>query len=142
MTTKMGKDMKTNYELVREFQSEFNAPLDQTIDKEGIDFRWDRIEEEWTEVQCELVEAEFDIESFGYVTDSVRTNLLKELCDLLYVVYGTAATFGMDIDGAFKEVHRSNMSKLGDDGKPIKRADGKILKGNNYTVADVREFIG
>jgi predicted HAD superfamily Cof-like phosphohydrolase len=59
-------------------------------------------------------------------------DLAKELADLLYVVYGTAVTFGIDIDKVFAEVHSSNMSKLGVDGKPIYREDGKVLKGPNY----------
>ena len=141
MTIKMEKDMKTNYELVREFHESFGAELDQPITYDGIALRSSLMKEEMEEVKKELTECTMDLSEFGYATDSVRTNLLKELCDLLYVIYGTAATFGMDIDGAFKEVHRSNMSKLGEDGKPIKRADGKILKGDGYTVADVREFI-
>lgn len=141
MIIKMGKDMKTNYELVRQFHESFNAALDGPIKEAELWLRHKLITEEWAEVSAEMNEVIQDLESFGYVTDGVRTNLLKELCDLLYVVYGTAATFGMDIDGAFKEVHRSNMSKLGEDGKPIKRADGKILKSDNYTIADVREFI-
>lgn len=58
--------------------------------------------------------------------------LTKELADLLYVVYGMAVTFGLPIDEVFERVHRSNMSKLGDDGKPIYRDDGKVLKGPNY----------
>lgn len=59
--------------------------------------------------------------------------LAKELADLLYVVYDAAAAFGLDIDKVFAEVHSSNMSKLGSDGKPIYREDGKVLKGPNYT---------
>ena len=58
--------------------------------------------------------------------------LTKELADLLYVTYGFAVTFGLPIDEVFERVHRSNMSKLGADGKPIYRDDGKVLKGPNY----------
>ena len=58
--------------------------------------------------------------------------LTKELADLLYVTYGMAVTFGLPIDEVFERVHRSNMSKLGDDGKPVYRDDGKVLKGPNY----------
>jgi predicted HAD superfamily Cof-like phosphohydrolase len=55
------------------------------------------------------------------------------LGDLLYVVLGAAIRWGFDIEGIFNEVHRSNLSKLGKDGKPIYREDGKLLKGPNYT---------
>ena len=48
---------------------------------------------------------------------------------------------GMDVDGAFREVHRSNMSKLGEDRKPIKRSDGKILKGPHYQPPNLKPFI-
>jgi len=58
--------------------------------------------------------------------------LLKELADLVYVVYGTAVSLGLNLDEALERVHESNMSKLGEDGKPIYREDGKVLKGSNY----------
>jgi len=61
-----------------------------------------------------------------------KAELTKELADLLYVTYGMAVTFGLPIDEVFERVHRSNMSKLGDDGKPLYRDDGKVLKGPNY----------
>ena len=63
------------------------------------------------------------------------------LGDLTYVVYGMAAQYGIDIDACFKEVHASNMSKLGEDGKPIYRADGKVLKGKNSRKPNLEQFI-
>ena len=59
-------------------------------------------------------------------------NLIKELADLVYVTYGYAATFGWNLDEAVRRVHASNMSKLDDEGEPIFREDGKVLKGPNY----------
>ena len=59
-------------------------------------------------------------------------NLTKELADLLYVTIGMAVTFGLPLVEVFERVHQSNMSKLGEDGKPIYREDGKVLKGPNY----------
>jgi len=56
----------------------------------------------------------------------------KEMADVLYVVYGTAVSMGINLDFVFDLVHESNMSKLGRDGQPIKREDGKILKGPDY----------
>lgn len=63
----------------------------------------------------------------------------KELADILYTVFGTIITEGLQdvIERVFDEVHESNMSKLGSDGKPVKRADGKVLKGENYKEPDL-----
>jgi len=59
------------------------------------------------------------------------------LGDIVYVVYGTALTYGIDLDAVMREVHRSNMSKLGRDGKPIIRDDGKVIKSEQYSPSDV-----
>ena len=69
-----------------------------------------------------------------------KAALTKELADLLYVTYGFAVTFGLPIDEVFERVHRSNMSKLGDDGKPVYREDGKVLKGPNYQPPDLTDL--
>lgn len=63
----------------------------------------------------------------------------KELADILYVVFGTIITEGLQdqIEKVFDKVHESNMSKLQSNGKPLKRADGKILKGENYKEPDL-----
>ena len=62
------------------------------------------------------------------------------LTDILYVTYGAAHSFGIPIDECFKEVQRSNMSKLGEDGKPIYREDGKVMKGPSYFKPDLKMF--
>ncbi|AGK86592.1 nucleotide pyrophosphohydrolase [Synechococcus phage S-CBP3] len=65
---------------------------------------------------------------------------LKELADLVYVCYQYAENLGWDLDEALNRVHQSNMSKLGEDGQPIRREDGKVLKGPNYkppTLTDI-----
>jgi predicted HAD superfamily Cof-like phosphohydrolase len=67
--------------------------------------------------------------------------LLKELCDLRYVVEGAAASLGLPIEEAYREVHRSNMSKLGPGGKPIYDPGGKVMKGPNYSPADMTPFV-
>lgn len=59
------------------------------------------------------------------------------LADLAYVIYGAALTHGLPLDALIAEVHRSNMTKLGADGKPIYRSDGKVLKGPNYSPPDI-----
>ena len=61
-----------------------------------------------------------------------REHMLKELADVVFVCHQMAAAFGWDLQTAHNRVHASNMSKLGADGKPIRREDGKILKGPNY----------
>jgi predicted HAD superfamily Cof-like phosphohydrolase len=63
------------------------------------------------------------------------------LGDLSYVTYGAALTWGIPLDAVITEIHRSNMTKLGLDGKPIFRADGKILKGPNFEPPDLRRVI-
>ena len=63
------------------------------------------------------------------------------LTDILYVTYGAGHAFGIDLDACFNEVQRSNMSKLGEDGKPIYREDGKILKGPNYSEPDLKNTL-
>ena len=67
--------------------------------------------------------------------------VMKEACDLVYVVLGMFVEFGWDFDAAFSRVHESNMSKLGEDGKPIHREDGKVLKGPNYKKADLSDLV-
>jgi predicted HAD superfamily Cof-like phosphohydrolase len=66
---------------------------------------------------------------------------LKELADLVYVCYQMAASQEWDLDEAMNRVHKSNMSKLGEDGKPIYRADGKVLKGPNYKEPTLTDLI-
>ena len=72
---------------------------------------------------------------------AVRPEILDAICDSIYVLIGLALKMGFDLDGAFREVHRSNMSKLGEDGKPIKRDDGKVLKGPNFTPPNLEPYI-
>jgi predicted HAD superfamily Cof-like phosphohydrolase len=120
---------KTNLDKVREFHQAMGLDLDVDITKgdngDLIRLRGKLIEEEYEEL--------FDATS--------TENLLKELADLVYVCYGFAATFGWDLDVAFNRVHQSNMSKLGDDGKPIYREDGKVLKSKNYVAPDLSDLV-
>ncbi len=64
--------------------------------------------------------------------------LADALADVVYVAYGTAITYGIDLDAVLGEVHRANMSKLGPDGRPVLRGDGKVLKSPWYLPPDVR----
>ena len=68
-------------------------------------------------------------------------NCLKELSDLVYVCYQYAANMGWDLDEAMFRVHQSNMSKLDEEGKPIYREDGKVLKGPNYKPPNLEDLV-
>jgi NTP pyrophosphatase (non-canonical NTP hydrolase) len=70
-----------------------------------------------------------------------REATLKELADLIYVCAQYAENMNWDIEQALRRVHRSNMSKLGEDGKPIYREDGKVLKGPNYQPPDLSDLV-
>jgi predicted HAD superfamily Cof-like phosphohydrolase len=70
------------------------------------------------------------------------TEIADGLADLLYVVFGTAVAYGIPMDGVFAEVHRSNMTKLGSDGKPVIGAEGKRLKGPGYVPPNIRPLLG
>jgi len=63
------------------------------------------------------------------------------LTDILYVVYGAGHSFGIDLDDCFNEVHRSNMTKLGEDGRPMYRDDGKVMKGPKYEEPFLLPFV-
>ncbi len=72
---------------------------------------------------------------------NVQEETLKELADLVYVCYQYAINMGWNLDEALNLVHLSNLSKLGEDGEPIYRDDGKVLKGPNYKPPDLSELV-
>lgn len=83
----------------------------------------------------ELEELEYAIEKEDII------EVADALTDLLYVIYGAGHAFGIDLDACFVEVHNSNLSKLGEDGKPIYRDDGKVLKGPNFFEPDLEKVL-
>jgi len=133
-----GKEMKirahgdpTNFELVGDFMEAFGQEVncEPTLrDKDTQDLRIDLIQEELDELALGI-----DNNDIVEVADA--------LTDLLYVVYGAGHAFGIDLDECFTEVHESNMSKLGENGRPIYREDGKVLKGPNYFVPNLEEIL-
>lgn len=124
---------KSNSEMVKDFHKAFCPDqIDGPWSDEDMSLRFKLIEEEYKE----LLEAWDDDLHRGY-----EENVVKELCDLLYVTYGTLVYLGVDADRAFYRVHKSNMSKLGADGKPIRRADGKVLKGPNYHEPNLEDLV-
>ena len=121
----------TNFEKVGLFMKTFGQEVktkpslsDDKINK----LRVDLIDEELTEFK-----------------DAIKNNDLKEavdaLTDILYVTYGAGHAFGVNLDKCFGEVQRSNMSKLGADGKPIYNDAGKVMKGPKYFKPDLSQFI-
>jgi len=86
----------------------------------------------------EFLEAENQLLT-GFVVNA--TDTLKELADLVYVCYQYAENLGWDLDEALNRVHRSNMSKLGEDGEPVYREDGKVLKGPNYQPPNLSDLV-
>jgi len=84
-------------------------------------------------------------EELEELKEAIKNNDLKEtidaLTDILYVTYGAGHAFGVDLDKCFDEVQNSNMSKLGEDGKPIYNDAGKVMKGPNYFKPNLSKFI-
>jgi len=131
----------SNYEMVREFHDAMNVETDlPEYRRDAVNLRMRLINEELKELREELYGDRTDNKMIS-PKDIDHIKVAKELADLLYVVYGAADVFGILIDGVFAEVHKSNMSKLGEDGKPIYREDGKVLKGPNYKEADVAKVL-
>lgn len=117
------------FRLVLECHRSFRLPVNDTS-RTNSRLRADLILEEAREAADELT-----------LPTGTKAGLAKELADVVYVAYGTAVTEGIDLDGAVREVHRSNMTKLVD-GRPVMRADGKFLKGPNYVAPDMTPFVG
>ena len=122
----------TNFELVEDFMEAMGQDVNvvPTFPEEDIQrLRLDLIEEELDELHYAI-----DNKDMVEIADA--------LGDLLYVVYGAGHAFGIDLDECFKEIHASNMSKLGPDGKPIKREDGKVLKPDTFFPPDLKTILG
>ena len=122
---------KTNFEKVADFMHAFQQDVETEPQWTGVsELRWDLIDEE---CNIELRQA-LDERNLIEVADA--------LTDILYVVYGAGHAFGIDLDKCFEEVHASNMSKLGADGRPVLRGDGKVLKGPEYWRPDLKKVLG
>jgi predicted HAD superfamily Cof-like phosphohydrolase len=118
---------KTNQTMVEEFHDAMGQPKDAAWAKDTT----------LEELRSRLISEEFVEFMMGGTPD----NILKELADILYVSYGYCVTYGWDLEEAFKRVHESNMSKLGDDGKPLFRPDGKVQKGPNYKKPNLEDLV-
>ena len=121
----------TNFTSVKKFMETFGQEVKSkpAFPSEKISkLRYDLIKEELDEFQEALNE-----KNLKEIADS--------LTDILYVTYGAGHAFGIDLDKCFDEVQRSNMSKLGADGKPIYNEHGKVMKGPNYFEPNLKKFI-
>ena len=92
-----------------------------------------------------MITKEKILEKLSNVLDPDIKKDLKEtidaLTDILYVTYGAGHAFGVNLDKCFEEVQNSNMSKLGEDGKPIYNEAGKVMKGPNYFKPDLSKYL-
>lgn len=125
------KHVRTPSRLVREFHEAFGQPV-----HEGPFIPTDRVRD----LRESLLSEEFN-EYLRASWDGDIVGIADALADMIYVIYGTALVYGIDLDEVLAEVHRSNMSKLGEDGKPLRRHDGKILKGPNYSPPDLQPIL-
>lgn len=122
----------TPLEMARQFHEAFhvaNGKLGNHPPASVVLLRANLLEEEY----YELADA---------VSQANITGIADGLADMVYVLYGTALVYGIDLDAVLAEVHRSNMSKLGADGQPIYRQDGKVLKGPNYVKPNLAKVLG
>lgn len=92
------------------------------------------------DLRIKLLQEEFD-EYLLAEKDDHFIEVCDALGDMLYIIYGTCVSYGIPINEIFQEIHNSNMSKLDENGKPIVREDGKILKGPNYFKTDIKGII-
>ena len=123
----------TLLEHAKRFRQAFNQEILEGFAPHGF------IKERLYDMQARLIEEEvkeFDeaatLLKYSPNDLSLQTDVLKELSDIVFVCYQFAAAFGLDLDTAMERVFESNISKLGDDGKPVYRDDGKVLKGPGY----------
>ena len=121
----------TNFEKVKEFMNTFGQEV-----KNNPEFPNEKI----IDLRKKLIEEEFQ-ELKDAIKDNDIVEVADALTDILVVTYGAGVAFGIDLDKCFEEVHRSNMSKLSQEGKAIYNEFGKVMKGPNYSPPDLKKFI-
>ena len=129
--------MKKQIEMMEEFHRAFGHPIkrDEGLTHDNVKLRTKLMHEELHELTEEIWDSEQN--------QDISPNLLKEGADLLYVLLGTFVSLGLgnQLIEAFERVHISNMSKLDENGKPIYREDGKVLKGPNYKPPELGDLV-
>ena len=121
----------SNFDDVRTFMETYGQEVNTKPsfpDEKIVQLRYDLIKEELDELS-------------SAIKDRDIVEVADALTDLLYVVYGAGHSWGIDLDKCFAEVQRSNMSKLGKDGKPIYNEKGKVMKGPNYFKPNLKQFL-
>ena len=121
----------TNFISVKKFMETFGQEV-----KTKAGFPSDKI----LKLRYDLIKEELD-EFEQAIKEKNLKEIADSLTDILYVTYGAGHAFGIDLDKCFDEVQRSNMSKLGEDGKPIYNEYGKVMKGPNYFEPNLKKFI-
>ena len=121
----------TNFNSVKKFMEVFGQEV-----KTKAEFPSDKV----IQLRYNLIKEELD-EFSQALKDKNLVEAADALTDILYVTYGAGVAFGIDLDKCFDEVQKSNMSKLGDDGKPIYNDQGKVMKGPKYFKPDLNKFI-
>ena len=121
----------SNFESVKKFMETFGQEI-----REKASFPNDKI----TSLRYDLIKEELD--EFKEAIDKRDIKEVADaLTDILYVTYGAGHSFGIDLDKCFEEVQNSNMSKLGEDGKPIYNEKGKVMKGPNYFKPNLSKYV-
>lgn len=126
--------MKPLQEQAREWRQAFEVENDPIKGNLQFNLQAKLIVEEYTEVIDALC-------IFDQDKKETHSDLLKELADLVFVCYQAAENMGWDLDEAMHRVFVSNMSKLDEEGKPIRNKDGKILKSVNYVKPDLSDLV-
>ena len=138
--------------LVRRFHHVYGLPVQTdgaSLERESLDMRMSLVAEEFAELvgavygQAARAEIESSYRRAVATDDGARDTVetADALADLIYVIYGMALETGIDLASVLAEVQRSNMSKLGADGKPVYREDGKVLKGPDYFPPNVEAVL-
>jgi predicted HAD superfamily Cof-like phosphohydrolase len=122
----------TNFEKVKLFMETFGQEVKTKPEFPDIDT---------VRLRIDLIREELD-EFVDAIAEDNLVEVADALTDILYVTYGAGHAFGIDLDKCFEEVQASNMSKLGKDGKPIYRADGKVMKGENFFEPNLTKVVG
>ena len=121
----------TNFEKVRLFMKTYGQ---EVKDKAGFS------DAKTNKLRIDLIKEELE-ELTEAMQDENLLEVADALTDILYVTYGAGHAFGIDLDKCFEEVQNSNMSKLGEDGKPIYNESGKVMKGPNYFKPDLSKYL-
>ena len=121
----------TNFEKVKLFMDTYGQEV-----KDKAEFS----DAKTNKLRIDLIKEELE-ELTQAMNDKNLLEVADALTDILYVTYGAGHAFGIDLDKCFDEVQNSNMSKLGEDGKPIYNEAGKVMKGPNYFKPDLSKYL-